>query len=298
MNIRIENEKRVAFISTAEERIFVKETHQDFSCRFTDYTLLIKYFAPFAGGNSSIYSLEEPVCQSCADGILALCLNYCCPYVLYQGHLYDLTFCHGFPLYELDFVQKKLIRHIELMMESRSLVYKLHTDLVSFHTDGQLEALDQFLVTNRRRIRNCKTLEVYCHGNVEHIFTKWETFYKVRFDRIYSPNEILAFSRAMEGEQYHVNDFIYNGKPVASNLIYTDEKHRIQYDLLAPWDLAYQKLGLGIYSIIYSVKQACLNNYDYSLCYGNYPYKLDLLSPFFQRRKSGEWVIIDDANMD
>lgn len=300
MKIRIEKDKRVVLLSTVGETIFGEEVSQVFSCHFTNYALLMKYITPFTRDNSSICALEEPLCRSCADAILALCLNACCPYIRYKGRLYDLTFCHGFPLYELSSVRKKLIDNIELMVESGSLVYKLHTDLVSFNIAGKSEALEQFLIKNRRRIQKCENIKVYCHQNVEHIFIKWQMFYNNRFSRIYSQKEIQAFSQVMDGEQFHVNDYFYDGHPIASNLIYTDRVHRIQYDILAPWDQAYKKLGIGIYSIIYSVEQAFLNQYDYSLCYGNYPYKLDLLCPFFQRRaaKSGEWGNNDVANLD
>ena len=253
------------------------------SIHYSQHGALVSLISSFARYRCYADTEEDLQCKSRADGILAICMTMNYQYISHTDECYSLTFCHAFPLFELESVQKSMIYNIDLMIRTGSLVFKPNRELVSFNTADKREELNRFLDKNRRRIERCRELTITSHHQTERIFTHWADFYKARFDRQYTEDEINAFTVVFENETFIVNDYHYHNISVASNLIYVDKKHKICYDVLAPWNLSYKKLGMGIYSILYCVKYACESGYNYSLCYGNFPYKLDLLEPFFSR---------------
>ena len=268
---------------TKEDQIIFRGQDGEKSFHYLQEDALTNLISSFAGYQCYVETEDDLWCKSCADGILAICISKINPYIFYANECYSLTFSHAFPLFELESVQRNIILNIDLMVRTDSLIFKSNHELVLFYTADNREELNRLMLKNKRRIKRGKELKIVSHNKIERIFTQWTDFYKSRFDRQYTEDEIQAFTVVFGNETFIINDYLYYNVLVASNLLYIDKKHKIIFDVLAPWNLAYKKMGMGIYSILYSVKYACENGYNYSLCYGNFLYKLNLLEPFFSR---------------
>lgn len=234
-----------------------------------------------------VVSTHDLTCNTNAYAVLSLILNKYYQYIESpDGELYDLTFGYAFPLFHKNKIHEYIFSDISVYTKHKLLVYQQRKALTSYVVAGRQEALTDFFIHNKRRWKKCSDIWVKRDENVEHIFTQWFSFYQDRFDRTYLEEEIKAFSSAVccNSADTYLNKFYLGHRLVAANLVFHDRKERVFYDILAPWDTKLSSYGLGIYTIMFTVRQAFENNSDYSLCYGRIPYKMQLMNPFFKEK--------------
>jgi len=64
---------------------------------------------------------------------------------------------------------------------------------------------------------------------------------------------------------------------VGYSVILLDDDNRVLYDMLCPWDMSQKEYNLGKWVAIKNIELAYQKKYAYSLCYGRFPYKDEII---------------------
>lgn len=250
---------------------------------YRDINKMIEYTS-FIRNMKNVFAVYKGVlnCETKADYALALLINNYFSKVYDNSFMesYDLTFCYAFPLYEQTTIKSKIIKNLDIINKVKFLVYQNTNEYMLYKVIGKDKELHNLLFHYRNIMKKCNCINVKKSYKIENIFNNWKDFYMNRFGKKYTEDEVNAFLCILNEEDYYINDYYVDDYIVCSNLIYHDNVHKIIYDILAPWDLSYKKMSLGIYSILFTVKQAVNFKCDYSLCYGNLEYKNELFKHF------------------
>lgn len=191
---------------------------------------------------------------------------------------YHVVFAHAFPLALVPSILLKIADHLSEVVDNNQLLLLDSHKLILAETTGSNISVSDVVQKHDRLIKINKDLRIVYHTNIKSILLEWSIFCVSRFGE--KPSEALLelFSKIYTEPSFIVKEFWLNQECIAYSLIYKDNQYGIFYDLLAPWKLECKSRRLGIFSGVHNLMEAHNLRLKYCMCYGDFPYKHEVLS--------------------
>lgn len=193
-----------------------------------------------------------------------------------SGEYLDLTLDYMFPLgindeQKNDFIIENFLSIINYKM--LRLVPK--SELILYDTKKQLDTPKLinkygYLLRKNRRIINL----VY---STKFDFLRWKKYCEERFIETIPLEKIEILKKLSEAINTRCITLVIENNIVAQGLVYICNNDSTLYFLDFWWDTSYRKFSLGIYVYLETIMWTKDRNLNFSFCYGNQKYKVDLL---------------------
>jgi hypothetical protein len=189
----------------------------------------------------------------------------------------DIVFAHAFPLRLAGGIERDLIDHFELVVESQQLVVLARDGLHAVETESR--PLGWPRARHRRLLRRNSDLKLTAVAPAR-VLERWPEFCAWRFG--VSPSAVqmemlaLVFARAeFVGREYCDNDGW-----VASSLVFSPVSANTLFDVLGPWRESAAWRRPGVFTGVMNLVDSQASSRNYCLCYGRYAYKGEITSGF------------------
>ena len=214
--------------------------------------------------------------SSFSEGVLLLWLTKHWTFVISKDYrCCHVVLSHAFPLSLeptlCDFVMTNIY---DLLVEEQLLIL----DANQFILVDPLAANSETTTAHHRRLlRASHDWSVIKNENVECVLGMWSDYCENRFGIIHSNRHKTLLSNLFSQSGFFVKEFWRGDACVARSLLYTGYRHRILYDILTPWSRDMARLRPGIFSAVHNLIESRSKGMQYSLCYGIFPYKEDIV---------------------
>lgn len=162
--------------------------------------------------------------------------------------------------------------HAELLTQGGQLVPVPATDLVAVDPCRGDTAW-----RHRRLLRRHADTTVTEHSDHVGFLDHWSAFTQWRYDRSQPDNERAALHAILEATTCMVREFIRHDDVIARSVVCTHVASRTVFDLMATWHPRHARLRPGIYSAVHNLTDTARLGFRFSLCYGSFPYKDDIV---------------------
>jgi hypothetical protein len=176
-------------------------------------------------------------------------------------------------------------QHADLLVRSKQLVPVPATDLVAVEPDSVR------IRRHRRLLRRHADTHVKEHHDLADFLGHWSAFTHWRYNYLLPDHERAALLAVLQASGCTVREFIHNGEVVARSVLCAHTASRTVFDVMATWHPRHARLRPGIYSAVHNLLEAADSDFRFSLCYGQFPYKDDIVS-------GGERLALEDLIFD
>ncbi|WP_165984057.1 hypothetical protein [Streptomyces sp. YIM 98790] len=219
---------------------------------------------------------ERPWPTEAGHAVLLLGLSARWPWLVESADLrtfrqHHLTLAYALPL-ALDAEWRRWAeQHASLLLRGGQLVPVPASDLVAVEPCGAVA------VRHRRLLRRHTATGVKEHQDYGDFLRHWSAFTHWRYGRPVPDHESAALLAILDASGAVVREFIHRGEVIGRSVVCLHEASRTVFDLMATWQPSHAPLRPGIYSAVHSLLDAADRGLRYSLCYGQFPYKDDIL---------------------
>ncbi|MFM7363347.1 MAG: hypothetical protein ACKO11_02340 [Cuspidothrix sp.] len=230
--------------------------------------------------NNCIPIIIDQSIKSYGDALIALYLACFKTELISEfGNLvYHVVFAHALPISIVPSILLKIANLLSEVVDNKQLLLLDPGKLILVETVGSSISLSDITKKHSRLLEKNADLKVIYHTNIKSILLNWSDFCVTRFGEKPSETMLQLFSKIYIDNNFLVKEFWLHQECVAQSLIYKDTQYGIFYDLLAPWKLEYRSRRLGIFSGIHNLIEAYNLKLKYCMCYGDFPYKHEILS--------------------
>lgn len=184
---------------------------------------------------------------------------------------YHLTLSYALPL-ALDRAWRVWAEeNADSLVATGQLVAVPTSDLVAVAPDRNAA------VRHRRLIRAHRDTTVGEHGDLDAFLGDWTRFSANRYGRTVPDDELTTLAAILSMSGCRVRDLIRVDTLIGRSVICWHQSSNATFDLMATWQAEAARLRPGIYSGVNNLLDAHDRRARYSLCYGQFPYKDDIV---------------------
>lgn len=224
--------------------------------------------------NTKVHTPERPWATRPIHGVLLLAVANHWPEIeCADRERYHLTLAYALPLALDTHWRLWSEKHMEELIDSTQLVAVPATDFVVVQPC-------QDLARNHRRLLDIHAeTTVTEHRNIEAYLGDWCRFSKSRYGYSVPENERSLLNHLLLMSGCCIRDVINGGEIIGRSVVCRHLPSRTMFDLMATWRAGAGRLRPGIFSGVYNVLDALDRRLRYSLCYGQFPYKDEIVGP-------------------
>lgn len=199
--------------------------------------------------------------------------------LIIEGTPYDLVFAYAINVQDSPIIQNFVSCNWNAVLSTNNLVLLKHSDLIYVEKEGLTTSyLLNIQSKEKRTIKRNTTTYISEKPFTEEFWQFWCDYSFKRFGDSLSMSKIDMFKLFFsQTNQVKLLCYEIENATVAYNVLFFEEDTKILHDMLFPWRSEYSHYRLGIYSIINNLQFAYKCGFSYSLCYGNYSYKRNVL---------------------
>jgi hypothetical protein len=216
---------------------------------------------------------RRPWPASDGDALLLLALSSRWPEFAADGSPHHLTLAYALPL-ALDIAWREWAdHHSSDLVRGRQLVTVPAANLVAVEPAADLER------RHRRLLRQHAVAGTAVHECGDHaaFLSHWSAFSQRRYEGAPTRDEQEALGAVLTMSDCTVREFISHGEVIARSVVCRHDPSRTIFDLMATWEPQHAQYRPGIYSGVHNILDAARQGYRYSLCYGQFAYKDDII---------------------
>jgi hypothetical protein len=245
-----------------------------------EYKLLFRLIQIYPISINSIAVIIDKSINGYGDALILLYVAHFKTKLLsgFEALNYHVVFAHAFPLSVVPSILLKVADLLSEVVDNKQLLLLDSQQLILVETTGSNVSLSEITKKHSRLIQINKDLKVTYHTNIKSVLSNWSDFCVNRFGEKPSETVLQLFSKIYTDSNFLVKEFWLNQECLAQSLIYKDVQYGILYDLLAPWKLESRSRRLGIFSGVHNLIEAYNLKLKYCMCYGDFPYKHEILS--------------------
>lgn len=220
---------------------------------------------------------EGPGIRGIADGVLALALSAAWPEIgeARSNRRYQITLAYALPLWLDPTWREWTARNLRLVLGAGQMIAVPSSEFIA--VDPAEQSAASLAHRQRRLLKRHVDTTVEREGAVGEVVDAWSAFCRSRFDIRITPLQRKAVDGIFGMSGCEVRQFVNAGRTIARSLVCLHASSRTLFDVLAPWDESHAYLRPGIYSAFVNLLEARDRDYRYCLCYGDFPYKRDVL---------------------
>jgi hypothetical protein len=226
--------------------------------------------------------IDSTEIKTVEDGILLLYSTY------FSEHIYnligeelDVAFAHAFPISLFPHARANIIPRLEEIILLHQLVILPSKEFVLANTSALKNLKDlkakQIYRHHKKLFKKNSDLVITSTRDLTTVFKDWNSFCVSRFGAGADKKLLDFFQSYYTVHDCLVKEFWWGEQCICRNLLLYDNDNRTIYDVLAPWNQLYKNRRLGIFSGVINLLEAIESEYKYSLCYGNFLYKMEIL---------------------
>lgn len=192
---------------------------------------------------------------------------------LYQhdGLKYHLTLSYALPLALDKSWQVWVEQHAELLLDAGQLVAVPAANLLAVQPDIDISR------HHRRLLRPHTLTVVQEHRDIARYLDDWSRFSIRRYGVAIPDSELEALRAVLAMSNCVVRNFVHRDSLIGCSVVCWHARCNIWFDLMATWESEAARLRPGIYSGVYNMLDAQKRGARYSLCYGQFSYKEEIV---------------------
>lgn len=136
-----------------------------------------------------------------------------------------------------------------------------------------VEPSEEHAYRHRRLLRQHARTSVREHIDYAGFLANWATFTKWRYGSASSPAELNALGAVLAMSRCTVREFVSSGETIARSVTCVHEPTKTIFDMMATWEPQHATYRPGIFSAVHNLIDAATHGYRFSMCYGQFPYK-------------------------
>lgn len=189
---------------------------------------------------------------------------------------YELSFAYAVPLNKDSYLMDFVLSNLEYCLKNNQIVLLPSNSLFLYESIDQT-AFDAICHKERKTIRRNEHIEIKEADFSEDFFAFWKEYDLVRFNENQSQEFVDFFKTVYALKSFKLYAYYSNQRVVAYNVCYFSETQKVLYDVLFPWLPEKSIYRIGIFSVIENLAKALKMDWGYSICYGIFEYKTQLL---------------------
>lgn len=216
---------------------------------------------------------RRPSPASGGDALLLVALSARWPEFTVDGSPYHLTASYALPL-ALDTAWREWAdRHADSLVRGRQLVAVPASHLVAVEPSVNLEQ------RHRRLLRQhaAAGTRVREHEDYVAFLSHWSAFSQRRYETVLTHDEREALQAVLVMSGCTIREYICRGDVIARSVVCRHEPSRTIFDLMATWEPQHARYRPGVYSGVCNILGAARQGHRYSLCYGQFAYKDEIV---------------------
>lgn len=195
---------------------------------------------------------------------------------IYNEKDYELTFAYAVPLNKERYLCNFALSIFEKCIGNGQLVF-LPADTLCIQKKISKEKYLKLCHFERKTISRNEKIIVKEVPFTDDFFEYWKNYELQRFGEIQEKSIRDFFMEVYSDLHFKLYKYSFNGETVAYNVCYYSDEQKVLYDVLFPWNDKMNVYRIGIFSILINVKRALDLKWGYSLCYGIFDYKTEIL---------------------
>jgi hypothetical protein len=264
---------RTVTLSTSRHQVIVSDTADSVNCSSLPELMgVLGKIASTTGPWEPTFE-HRPWPASGGDALLLLALSSQWPEFTADESPHHLTLAYALPL-ALDIAWWEwAARRSSDLVRGRQLVTVPAANLVAVEPAGDLER------RHRRLLKQHAVAGTVMHEHGDHaaFLLRWSAFSQRRYEGTPTRDEQEALGAVLAMSGCTVREFISDGEVIARSVVCRHDPSRTIFDLIATWEPQHARYRPGIYSGVYNLLDAARQGYRYSLCYGQFAYKDDIV---------------------
>jgi hypothetical protein len=264
---------RAVTLSSGHHDVIVSDTATSVKCATLPELMgVLGTLAPAAGPPLPAFA-RRPSPASGGDALLLLALSARWPEFTVDESRYHLTLAYALPL-ALDRAWREWAgREADGLVRGRQLVAVPASHLVAVEPAGNLERRHRRLL-RQHAASGTRVREHEDHGA---FLSHWSAFSQRRYDTALTQDEREALRTVLAMSGCTVREFTCRGEVIARSVVCRHEPSRTIFDLMATWEPRHARYRPGVYSGVCNILDAARQGCRYSLCYGQFAYKDDIV---------------------
>ena len=255
------------------------KNHLFFFSPVEEYEFIYSFFKQYIKPHSWVFVSDYlPTDVNIIVLYILMLLN--CKTIL-DGKEYELSFAYAVPLNRDNYLKKFVLDNLRFCLKAKQIVFLPAETLYLFNTIPQ-KGLLRIIHDERRTIRRNVLTSIEEVDFSSDFFDFWKDYDRVRFNEIQSREFQEFFKYAYDTDFFHLFKYTVDDHLIAYNVCYYSENQKVIYDVLFPWKEYYKAYRIGIYSMIINLQRASKIGWGYSICYGKYKYKNDILDKLLE----------------
>lgn len=263
---------RIELTEGSQGNLFLLQVEDALDIR-TVLRLLVAWCQPLPSDLPVVFASGRSIFSQPANALLALFLasNWSSVRLnpsLQRGHV---VLAHAMPLACSVELREYVTDHFCEIVKGEQLLLLAASDLVLVKVGKSY--LSEIVKRNLRLIQMNSDWRVVYTTDICGVINMWKEFCQVRFGSSLATEHLDLLRLIFGFPGFGVKEFWMNDECVVRSLFYIENRYKIFFDVLAPWDLKVQRCRPGIYAAIHNLCEACRIDGCYSLCYGVAAYK-------------------------
>jgi len=211
-----------------------------------------------------------------AAAMLALFVAHSCHNIYNASDLsLDVVAAHAIPLTSCTGIRIQIYAIIDEITSAEQLLLLPRSEAVA--VDPSVCSFEAIELQHLKVLRRNADLISQPSDDTDGLLDRWSNHCIWRF-REPLPAKIRSILRklfALNG--FEILEYRDEGGYVASSLLYIDYGSQTIFDIIAPWSSSAKWRRVGIYMAVQNLLRAHRARFRYSLCYGNSPYKAEIV---------------------
>lgn len=188
-----------------------------------------------------------------------------------SGNAYHLTLSYALPLALDQGWRYWAEEHAEHLIATHQLAAVPAADLVAVRPNSDAEH------RHRRLLRAHHETSAREHHDLDSFLSDWSHFSAARYGHTLPDDERFALHGLLSMSNCAVRDFTQANRIIGRSLVCWHQPSNTLFDLMATWSPHAARLRPGIYSGVYNLLDAQHNRARFSLCYGQFSYKDEIV---------------------
>lgn len=202
--------------------------------------------------------------------------------IKFKGEPWDLVLAYAIKINCSPTIQEFIRRNWSECIRTKNLVL-LKADSLNIikREDINVSSINRMVRAEKRTLLRNRSTNIERVEFCDEFWEFWESYNLKRFGSRLT-EESLFFFHMFYGTNEKIRLYRYSmdGNTTAYNVLFVDDHDRTVHDMLFLWSMDFSRLRLGVFSIIRNFELAFNLGYSYSLCYGNFEYKRDIMRWF------------------
>lgn len=216
---------------------------------------------------------ERPWPERHTQAILLFAISGRWPSILVadEEQSYHVTLAYALPL-ALDVSWREWAAcYSDVLVHGRQVVAVPASNLVAVDPSEDVPR------RHRRLLRQHEDTTVREHADYSDFLAHWSTFTQRRYGNSPTSEEQTALGAILAMSRCTVREFTSSGDVIARSVVCVHDPSRTLFDLMATWEPRHASRRPGIYSAVHNLIDAANRKYRYSMCYGQFAYKDEIL---------------------